>query len=216
MSRGRPTPTATSFALLGLLALRPWTTYELAAQMDRGLGRFWPRARSNVFAEPKRLVALGLAKAAKERTGRRTATVYSITPKGRRLLSEWIGQPGEPPALEWEQMVKVFFADAGTRHDLLRTLRDVAAWAEQQRSHHRARAQSYLNAEGPFPERMPIHALVGGFLAEFAAMAGDWAARSIETVEAWPEDIAAAPAPIEFLEQIARLGRPQAPTRPAP
>ena len=37
--------TSTSYALLGLLAVKPWTTYELAQQMDRTMSRFWPRAR---------------------------------------------------------------------------------------------------------------------------------------------------------------------------
>jgi PadR family transcriptional regulator AphA len=33
-SKGSPPPlTSTSYAILGLLALRPWTTYELAKQM---------------------------------------------------------------------------------------------------------------------------------------------------------------------------------------
>ena len=38
-----PTPlTTTSYAILGLLAVKPWTTYELAQQMRRALGQFWP------------------------------------------------------------------------------------------------------------------------------------------------------------------------------
>ena len=84
--------TSTSFALLGLLAVRPWTTYELAQQMDRGLASFWPRARSNLYAEPKRLVALGLATATTQQVGRRPRTVYRITPKGRRALKAWLDE----------------------------------------------------------------------------------------------------------------------------
>ena len=41
--------TPTSYAILGLLAIKPWTTYELAKQMDRTLNRFWPRARSKLY-----------------------------------------------------------------------------------------------------------------------------------------------------------------------
>lgn len=210
MSSAAKPPSTTSFALLGLLAIKPWTTYELAAQMDRGLGRFWPRARSHVFAEPKNLVSMGLARATKERTGRRAATVYTITPKGRRALAAWIAEPGRPPAVEWEQLVKVFFADAGTKEDLLRTLTSIVEWAEDQRRHHMRRARSYLEGEGPFPERMPIHGMVGGFLADFAAMTGDWAARSISIVEEWPDDIAAAPVHDETFRRIAASGRTDA------
>jgi len=61
-----------------MFAVKPWTTYELATQMERTLNRMWPRARSKLYEEPKKLVAHGLAKASKERTGKRPRTVYSI------------------------------------------------------------------------------------------------------------------------------------------
>ena len=88
MSTAKPADlTTTSYAILGLLALRSWTTYELAQQMDRALSRFWPRARSKLYEEPKKLVAHGLARATTEAVGRRPRTVYSITAKGRRALA---------------------------------------------------------------------------------------------------------------------------------
>ncbi len=55
--------TTTSYALLGLLGLRDWTTYELARQVQRSLHWFWPRAERKLYDEPKRLVADGLATA---------------------------------------------------------------------------------------------------------------------------------------------------------
>ena len=105
-------PTTTSYAILGLLAIKPWTTYELAQQMDRALGRFWPRSESKLYEEPKKLVAHGLARAAEERVGRRGRTVYSITPRGRRALARWQAEPGDGPVLEFEQLLKVFFSVA--------------------------------------------------------------------------------------------------------
>jgi PadR family transcriptional regulator AphA len=71
--------TPTSYAILGLLAVKPWTTYELAQQMERALGEFWPRAQSKLYDEPKKLVALGLARASSEKIGKRPRTVYTIT-----------------------------------------------------------------------------------------------------------------------------------------
>ena len=50
-----PSLSPTSFALLGLLALRPWTTYELANQTKRSLRFFFPRAERPLYAEAKRL-----------------------------------------------------------------------------------------------------------------------------------------------------------------
>src|SRR5262245_6344014 len=119
-----PELTPTSYAVLGLLAFRPWGTYELAQQMDRTLSRFWPRARSKLYEEPKKLVARGLATAADDAVGRRNRTVYTITAKGRRALAGWLAEPGEGPVLEFEQLMKVFFGDHGTTADLRRTLAD--------------------------------------------------------------------------------------------
>ena len=76
--------TSTSYAVLGLLSIRPWSSYELTQQMDRSLGRVWPRAVSKLYEEPKKLVTHGLARSSTERNGRRTRTVYAITPEGRR------------------------------------------------------------------------------------------------------------------------------------
>ena len=82
-------PTTTSYAVLGLLSVRSWTTYELAKQVQRSLNWFWPRAERKLYDEPKRLVAQGLATASQEATGQRPRTVYSITDDGRRALRQW-------------------------------------------------------------------------------------------------------------------------------
>src|ERR1043165_8575423 len=68
-----PAVTTTSYAILGLLAVRSWSTYELTQQMDRSLGRFWPRAQSKLYEEPRKLVALGLAVGETEQAGGRGA-----------------------------------------------------------------------------------------------------------------------------------------------
>ena len=72
----------TSHAILGLLSLRSWTTYELAKQVQRSLGWFWPRAERKLYDEPKRLVAAGLASSEREMTGARPRTVYAVTRRG--------------------------------------------------------------------------------------------------------------------------------------
>src|SRR5688572_2950661 len=115
----------TSHAVLGLLRLRPWTTYELAKQVQRGLGWFWPRAERKLYDEPRRLVAAGLATALEQHTGKRPKTVYAITDDGRAALRGWLDGPSAPPTLEFEAMVRVFFADGGTLAQLRTTLAEV-------------------------------------------------------------------------------------------
>ena len=184
--------TTTSFAVLALLAIRSWTTYELARQMDRSLRWFWPRAASVLYAEPKKLVAHGLATASREFTGRRPRTVYAITPEGRRALSGWLDHPGAGPVLEFEALVQVAFADQGTREQLLRTLGAIRQQAEARRDEAGARAREYADTGGPFPERLPVIALTGRFLLEYTELVARWAEWAEAEVRTWsgmtPED----------------------------
>src|SRR5688500_17042939 len=129
MSTALPRLTTTTYGVLGLLAVRPHSTYELAKAMGRSVGRVWPRAQSKLFEEPKKLVQHGYADAREDFVGRRPRTVYTITRSGRRALAEWLSEPGDGPALEFEGLVKLVFADHGTRADALATIARARAWA---------------------------------------------------------------------------------------
>jgi PadR family transcriptional regulator, regulatory protein AphA len=184
--------TTTSYAILGLLALKPWTTYELAQQMQRALGHFWPRAESKLYEEPKKLVAHGFARSSSELVGKRPRTVYSITPKGRQALAEWVPTPGNGPVIEFEQLVKVFFAEHGTKEDLLATIASVRGWSDQRFTESVGIPQGYLEGSGPFPERLPWLLLCGQFLTDFLLMVEHWSEWAAEIVESWPDDLTAA------------------------
>jgi DNA-binding PadR family transcriptional regulator len=197
--------TTTSYAMLGLLSIKPWTTYERAREMEHGLGKFWPRARSLLFKEPQKLVARGFATSRSQSVGRRARTLYAITPRGKRALSRWLKEPGAGPTLEWEQLAKVFFAGAGSKEDVVRTLTAVREWSAERMRYQRAKARSYLDGEGAFPERVAITTLTGGFLAEFEALVGAWARRALDIVEAWPEDVSKAEPDWSTVERIAAM-----------
>jgi PadR family transcriptional regulator, regulatory protein AphA len=175
MSTRRIDLSTTSYAMLGMLALRPWTTYELAKQVGRGLGQFWPRARSNLFGEPKKLVARGFATATEDRVGKRPRTVYTITPDGRRALRRWLATPGDGPALEFEEMLKIFFAEHGTKADAVAAVQRIRSWASERNIENIAIARSYIEGTAPFPDRAPVLVLTGRFLTNFADMVGEWA-----------------------------------------
>jgi DNA-binding PadR family transcriptional regulator len=200
-----PALTPTSYAILGLLALKPWTTYELAQQMDRALGRFWPRAESRLYEEPKKLVAHGLARASSESVGKRPRTIYTITPKGRRALANWVPTSGEGPVLEFEQLIKVFFAEHATKADLLATLARIHEQSEQQLGANARVPQAYLAGAGPFPERLPWLILVGQFLIDFYVMVERWADWARDIVETWPDDLTIAQPDWKTLEAQAAI-----------
>lgn len=206
MSRRGDQLTTTSYAMLGMLAIRPWTTYELAKHMDRSLGRLWPRARSNLFNEPKKLVTHGLARASDQTVGRRPRTLYTITAKGRRSLQAWLRTPGEGPVLEFEQLLKVFFADHGTKDDALAAVATIRAWAAARNEENIAVSRSYLTGTGPFPERAAVLAVVGGFITDFVDMVGTWADWATTVIDDWPDDPRQAEPAWDVLEAVARRG----------
>ena len=196
--------TTTSYAILGLLAVKSWSTYELTRQMDRSLGRMWPRAQSKLYEEPKKLVEYGLAEASADRVGRRPRTTYSITPSGRRALAAWLQEPGEGPVLEFEQLLKIFFAEYGTKADARSTLAAARAWAKQRNEGNLAAARTYLAGEGPFQHRLAQHMLAGAFLTDFYAMVARWAEWATTMVNQWPDDPGQATPDRAAIEEIVR------------
>ncbi|HEX8770681.1 MAG TPA: PadR family transcriptional regulator [Acidimicrobiales bacterium] len=198
-----PALSTTSYAILGLLAVKPWTTYELASQMRRALGWFWPRAESKLYEEPKKLVTQGLARATSEKVGNRPRTVYTITPKGRRALATWIPKPSGGPVLEFESLVKVFFAEHGSKSDLLATIHGARDWAEERFASSVEIPRAYLDRSGPFPERLPWLILAGQFLIEFTEAVHRWAEWAEEVVADWPEDVRQAEPDWTALETMA-------------
>jgi DNA-binding PadR family transcriptional regulator len=197
--------TTTSYAILGLLAIKPWTTHELVQQVDRSLRRMWPRAQSKLYEEPKKLVAHGYARASDDWVGRRPRTRYTITPKGRRALAEWVGEPGEGPVLEFEQLLKISFADSGTKADIQANLAATKVWVSAQNEENLATARAYLADQGAFPERAALNQLAGRFLTEFYVMVDRWADWAAELVESWPDDPRQAPIDLEAQVEGVRL-----------
>jgi DNA-binding PadR family transcriptional regulator len=200
-----PTLTTTSYAVLGLLAVKPWTTHELVQQVDRSLRRIWPRATSKLYEEPKKLVAHGYARASDDSVGRRRRTRYTITAAGRRALAAWLSQPGDGPLLECEQLVKIHFADSGTKADLVANLEATRAWVLEQNDGNLAAARAYVDGRGSFPERAALNQLPGRFLTDFYVMVARWVAWASEVVDAWPDDVTRAPFDQTGAEEAVRL-----------
>lgn len=199
--------TTTSYAILGLLAVEPWSTYELTKQMDRSLGRIWPRAQSKLYEEPKKLVEHGLARARTEPVGRRPRTTYTITAAGRRALAVWLAEPGAGPVLEFEGLLKLFLAEHGTKADALGSLAAVHEWAIERNAGNLAAARAYLAGSGQFQQRAAITQLVGRFLTDYYAMVATWTDWATSIVEQWPDDPAQATPDLEQVRATLRRAR---------
>jgi DNA-binding PadR family transcriptional regulator len=177
--------TTTSHAILGLLSLRPWTTYELAKQVQKSLGWFWPRAERKLYDEPKRLVAEGLASSEREMTGARPRTVYAVTGPGRDALRDWLGEAPAPPTLEFEGMIKVFFADGGSLEQLRATLTSIAETAEARLVELQAKVDEHASEDVPFPERLHLNTISLQFIIGHERNIGSWARWALDQTQGW-------------------------------
>ena len=177
--------TTTSYAVLAILALGEHSTYALTQQMRLSMHYIWPRAESNMYAEPKRLVAAGLVASRKESTGRRSRTVYSITDAGLAALGEWLSLPSSRQRYESEAVLKVLFAEHGTVDDLRATIRAIGEDGAAGVEHFQRIADSYEAGEGQYPERFALSSLVARLLGEQHAAAVRWAEWAERVVSHW-------------------------------
>ena len=181
-----PALSTTSYAILGMLAIRPWTAYELTNQIRSSLSYCWPKAASVLYDEPKRLVRLGLASVSHEAAGRRTRAVYEITEDGREALRAWLATEPAPPRFEVEGMLRLVYADQGSVDDLLGAVRATRAWAADRLEEGGSQVREYLTDGGPFPERLHIIALFARFYADLLEVVEGWAELAEREVASWP------------------------------
>jgi PadR family transcriptional regulator, regulatory protein AphA len=85
------------YALLGLLARKSLSGYELTGQIKGRVAPFWSTTHSQVYPELSRLEDEGLvAHRLVEQSVRPDKKVYSITAEGQEALKEWVTSPVEP------------------------------------------------------------------------------------------------------------------------
>jgi len=128
-----PTPrrNRTWFAILGLLAWKPMSGYDIKKLIEVGLSYFWHESYGSLYPTLDRLVAEGLARRTEQRRhGRRTRHAYSITAKGRREVSAWLHEPTDLPRTRNELQLKFFLC---SRRPLAESIRLLEEYREQQR-----------------------------------------------------------------------------------
>lgn len=179
--------TTTSYAVLAQVAVRPWSTYELAQQRVRYFRYVWPRAESAIYREAKRLASMGLVAGKKEYTGKRARTVYSITSDGKAALREWLGTPISPFSMDFEAMLRVFVLPLGTKDDIIGTLKQVHADAQDMLRFAGEVKQEFIDGINVAQDQVYIRALAVDFFISLLKTVEAWADRSLQEVETWDD-----------------------------
>jgi DNA-binding PadR family transcriptional regulator len=137
-----------SYAVLALVGKHGAGPHDLARMMREGQG-IWSAARSQWYAEPKRLAALGYLESTRQ-PGRTTErTHYTLTPKGTRALVDWLAEPVRFSRIQSEPVVELLAADFVDDEVVLHSMRGLREQLDELRSALDAAAAR----AGDFPHR---------------------------------------------------------------
>ncbi|MFE0679690.1 PadR family transcriptional regulator [Streptomyces sp. NPDC058961] len=117
-------------AVLGLLADRPASGYDLMKRFETSLAHVWSATQSQVYGELGKLADGGLVEVSAE--GPRGRKEYEITPAGRAELHHWLTEVEPTRARRSDSLLRVFFLGELTRLEARTYLLGEAERAAQQ------------------------------------------------------------------------------------
>lgn len=148
---------ATGKVILGMLAAKPRSGYEIKQLVDSSARFFWAASYGQIYPELRRLEDEGLIKGEDAANGARGRRVYELTEAGRESLHAWLLGTTTTVELRDESLLRLFFADELPREQALALL-------EGRRRGHEAYLET-LNA---------IAALPGGKDPDFVDLVLQW------------------------------------------
>lgn len=136
------------YAVLGLLAAKPRTGYEIAKVMEVPIGYFWTASHSRIYPELLLLEEAGLLRhRVVEGPGPRDTKRYAITKKGRHVLRRWVDSPLTPQPERSELLLRVRVLWLVSTDRAVAFIQDVRLDCEQRLSTY-ATIEQEISAEG--------------------------------------------------------------------
>jgi DNA-binding PadR family transcriptional regulator len=171
--------TATGKVILGMLAARPRSGYEIKQLVDSTARFFWAASYGQIYPELKKLEKAGLVTGADSSQGARQRTTFKLTAEGRRAAREWIGQPPEVLETRDEGLLKLFFAGSIDGKRAAEIARERAAISRQKAAELRA-IWDAVDADGQ-PEGAATEPDIGSMtVLRYGIEASEWAAEWFE------------------------------------
>jgi PadR family transcriptional regulator AphA len=186
-----PKLTPTSYALLGLLARKPQSAYQLNARMQGSLMRvYWPRVESHVYSEPKKLLRHKMVSEEKDKHNGRNRTVYTITDEGSRALQRWLGDDADLDLrMQAEFILKLLLADSGSAADVHNTLEKSLNSSHQDLLEAIAGIKAILASEDYAVDGAPYNGIVINLMADILIARYRWGNFALETTQGIDDDL---------------------------
>ena len=112
-------PTAVTWAVLGLLGMKPMSGYDIKRAVDRTIRHFWAASYGQIYPELKRLEEVGWISGKDASQGERARRIYKLTAQGGRELEAWLHGYETRIEMRDESLLRLFFADALPRDEAL-------------------------------------------------------------------------------------------------
>jgi DNA-binding PadR family transcriptional regulator len=141
------------YAILGLLAIRPRTGYDISKMYDRSITFFWHASHSQIYPELRKLEEEGLVEVEMFDEEPRPRKVYSITEKGGEELLRWLREPTDLPPFRNVFLLKAFFFGLLPKEDILSQLKHEKKLHEDRLATYRA-IETVLLSEKERAERV--------------------------------------------------------------
>lgn len=116
-------------ALLGLLAIKSASGYDLLRTFETSLAQVWPATQSQVYGELGKLTTAGLTEVST--CGPRGRKEYAITTAGRQELRDWLLEPQPPRVVRSAALLRFFFLGQLDRTEAAAMLHAEVEWATQ-------------------------------------------------------------------------------------
>jgi PadR family transcriptional regulator, regulatory protein AphA len=118
------------YAILGFLAYKPLTGYDLKKKFDNSVQHFWSADQAQIYRTLARLAEQGLAQLeVVEQSQRPDRKVYHITPDGREELHRWLAGPVPSAESRSASLIQIFFAGQLTDEQLLVKFEQIASYS---------------------------------------------------------------------------------------
>jgi DNA-binding PadR family transcriptional regulator len=112
-------PTAVTWAVLGLLGMKPMSGYDIKRAVDRTIRHFWAASYGQIYPELKRLEEAGWISGKDASQGERARRIYKLTAQGGRELEAWLHGYETRIEMRDESLLRLFFADSLPRDEAL-------------------------------------------------------------------------------------------------
>jgi len=178
-------PGSLEFILLGLLALRPATGYDLKKTMDLSVRYISPFALSQIYPTLKRLAADGqVTYKVVERSGKTSLKIYSITAAGQERFRLWLASPYNPDPYRFDTFtLRFYFSSLLDQPTLLTHIRTELAFRQTQLKTARAFELADLG------HLQPVEAVDLQRTVKFWALYHQYGLQFMETYIRWLEHI---------------------------